>query len=55
MDQQVKALTAFAEDPSLFPGMYVGWLMTICNSYSRDSDALSDPGRLATESMLRLH
>lgn len=54
MDQQGKDLTVLSEDPGLIPGMGVGWLVTICNSYSRESDALSDPGRLATESVLIL-
>lgn len=40
MEQQEKALTAFAEDWSLIPGMYIGWVTTVCNFYYRESDAL---------------
>lgn len=52
MDQQEKALTALVEDLSLIPGMCVGWLTTICDSW--ESDGLLDLGCLATESTLRL-
>lgn len=52
--QQGRSLTVLSEDPGLIPGVCVGWLMTICNSYYRESDALSDPGPLATESVLTL-
>lgn len=55
MAQQLRVLSAPAEDPSLVLSTHIRWVTTSCNSSFRRSDASGLPGHLHSCAQTYIH